>query len=280
LKPALEPIIVFQKPYEGKPFECICETGAGALWIDGGRIGTDGGETHKGGFQDIMVGGKVANGGVETELSLKGRWPANLIHDGSDEVVGLFPQSKSGNGQSSTYEKSGGHWGQGQQIRNADYGDSGSAARFFYQVDYQLEQADPFRYQSKAARKERDAGLEGREAQQKRTRNSYGDQSEYQCPDGAHRVGNKGTSMARNSHPTVKPLKLTQYLATLLLPPAEYAPRRILVPFCGSGSEAIGAGLAGWEHITGIELGAENVEIAEARLAHWLSELPLFANVT
>ena len=77
---------------------------------------------------------------------------------------------------------------------------------------------------------------------------------------------------AHNIHPTVKNVKLCQWLATLLLPPPEYAPRRLLVPFLGSGSEAIGAGLVGWEHITGIEMDADTCAIAEARLAHWLNE--------
>ena len=65
---------------------------------------------------------------------------------------------------------------------------------------------------------------------------------------------------------TVKPIDLTRWLSTLLLPPAEYAPRRILIPFSGSGSECIGAMLAGWEEIIGIEMEQEYVEIAEARI--------------
>ena len=59
LKPALEPIIVFQKPYEGKPVECITETGAGALWGDGGRVGT--GDNLGGGtFGGIFGNGQPA----------------------------------------------------------------------------------------------------------------------------------------------------------------------------------------------------------------------------
>jgi len=67
----------------------------------------------------------------------------------------------------------------------------------------------------------------------------------------------------------VKPLALTRWLATLLLPPDAYAPRRILVPFAGSGSEAIGAMLAGWEHVTAVEMDADYCEIAERRAAWW-----------
>ena len=41
LKPAVEPICCFQRPYEGRPVDCITETGAGSLWVDGGRVGID-----------------------------------------------------------------------------------------------------------------------------------------------------------------------------------------------------------------------------------------------
>ena len=67
----------------------------------------------------------------------------------------------------------------------------------------------------------------------------------------------------------MKPIDLTRWLATLLLPPSEYLPRRILIPFAGSGSECIGAHLAGWEEIVGIEREREYVEIAKARAEHW-----------
>ena len=67
-----------------------------------------------------------------------------------------------------------------------------------------------------------------------------------------------------NTHPTVKPLKLCEYLARLILPPNPGA--RLLVPFAGSGSEMIGARRAGWKHITGIEREKPYVKIAERRL--------------
>lgn len=72
-----------------------------------------------------------------------------------------------------------------------------------------------------------------------------------------------------NPHPTLKPIALAKYLATLLLPPKEFAPRRILVPFSGAGSEMIGCMLAGWEEVVGIEMTPEYVETANKRLAFW-----------
>ena len=79
----------------------------------------------------------------------------------------------------------------------------------------------------------------------------------------------RGETTRRNTHPTIKPIALSRHLATLLLPPPEYGPRRLLVPFAGAGSEVIGADLAGWEDVTGIELEAEHVAIADARRAYW-----------
>ena len=83
---------------------------------------------------------------------------------------------------------------------------------------------------------------------------------------------------SRNPHPTVKSLDLCRYLATLLLPPPEYAPRRILIPFAGVMSEAIGAALAGWDEVVALEMNPEYCEIGAARVAHWVAQMqpPLF----
>ena len=71
-----------------------------------------------------------------------------------------------------------------------------------------------------------------------------------------------------NTHPTVKPLKLCEYLARLILPPTN---GNLLVPFCGSGSEMIGALQVGWEDVTGIDNNDEYVAIAERRIANNLA---------
>ena len=78
---------------------------------------------------------------------------------------------------------------------------------------------------------------------------------------------------ARNVHPTVKSVSLCVWLASLLLPPDSVKPRRILVPFAGSGSEMIGALLAGWDEVIGIEQDAAYVTIAEARLTWWQRQI-------
>lgn len=71
-----------------------------------------------------------------------------------------------------------------------------------------------------------------------------------------------------NPHPSVKSIELTRYLANLILPPDLGKPRRLLVPFCGSGSEMIGALQAGWEEVIGIEMDKEYCELTEKRLTN------------
>jgi hypothetical protein len=84
----------------------------------------------------------------------------------------------------------------------------------------------------------------------------------------------------RNHHKTLKPISVTRWLATLLLPPPrrDGQPRRILIPYCGAGSEIIGAIRAGWDEVVGIQRAADDderayIEIAKARIARW-SDVP------
>lgn len=267
LKPALEPIIVFQKPYQGKPVECITETGAGALNIDQSRIPANGELTPRNNKPGAN-GWKNSSGGY-IEPSPQGRWPANFYLD-EEAARRLGEQSgeresgaRTPTGNANKYGNRGIYHKSNTKDNTSCEASSGTAARFFLNVDWQLEQADPVLYCAKASRKERDAGLEG---PKKPLLWSSGTQSPgtFQA-EGTERA-------ARNNHPTVKPLDLCKWLATLLLPPAEYAPRRILVPFAGSGSEMIGVDLVGWEEIIGIEQEKEYVEIAKARLEYWTKQ--------
>lgn len=70
-----------------------------------------------------------------------------------------------------------------------------------------------------------------------------------------------------NDHPTLKPIALCRYLATMILPPPTGRPRRLFVPFAGAGSEMLGALLAGWEEVVGIEQSEAYVATARQRLA-------------
>jgi site-specific DNA-methyltransferase (adenine-specific) len=128
-------------------------------------------------------------------------------------------------------------------------GDSGGASRFFYC--------------SKASRKERDAGLEGHKGG-KRDESRNAEQPSMN--GGKGNPYNRGASVVLNNHPTVKPIDLNRWLASLLLPPSSVQNRRILVPFSGSGSEMIGCLQAGWDEAVGIEMDKEYCNIAEKRL--------------
>jgi DNA modification methylase len=138
LKPAWEPIIVARKPLVGTVAENVQTHGTGAINVDGCRV--------HGGVRPLIestaslppknaLGGSL-NGSRCAGTTSLGRWPANLIHDGSDEVVGLFPQSKSTGGQASLGAfRNGDVYGKGRderESRDPGFGDSGSAARFFY----------------------------------------------------------------------------------------------------------------------------------------------------
>ena len=134
LKPALEPITVARKPLIGTVAENVLQHGTGAINVDGCRVEGVGAmkwEKPRGGIWSTDSSAKAAL--VQNE---QGRWPANLIRNGSEEVVGLFPQSKSTGGQASLGAfRNGDVYGKGRderEIRDPGYGDSGSAARFFY----------------------------------------------------------------------------------------------------------------------------------------------------
>jgi hypothetical protein len=133
LKPALEPITVARKPLAGTVAANVLEHGTGALNVDGCRVGTDGGTAK--GSKPMGEGNGIYGAGLHgaceiTQLSA-GRWPANLIHDGSDEVVELFPQQSSGSRSAGVRKGMGFHGADGDG-GPAIQGSSGSAARFFY----------------------------------------------------------------------------------------------------------------------------------------------------
>ena len=133
LKPSLEPVTMARKPFSQTVAANVLEHGTGALNIDGCRIETE--EKLARPFNDANneVLGKFNRFGNPEEPN-GGRWPANLIHDGSEEVVGLFPQSVStgGSGPASRQHKGDGRTVCGSCAATGGFGDSGSAARFFY----------------------------------------------------------------------------------------------------------------------------------------------------
>lgn len=146
LKPALEPITVARKPLIGTVAENVLTHGTGALNVDGCRVACDwqaerGDARLRSGkqvTQDSWQGPNTKQAGstCADRVSPQGRWPANLIHDGSDEVVGLFPKTA----PSKAAARGGSNpnpmdWGNGRsdgQIVKGHNDNGGNAARFFY----------------------------------------------------------------------------------------------------------------------------------------------------
>ena len=130
LKPALEPITVARKPFSGTVAANVMEHGTGAINVDGCRVATN--ELTPRNNGNKATWGSYGSGYVEP--SKLGRWPANLIHDGSDEVVGLFPVT----GASKATPRNNGEFksvAKGRDLPHVTYGHNdagGSAARFFY----------------------------------------------------------------------------------------------------------------------------------------------------
>ena len=257
LKPALEPITVARKPLCGTVAANVLAWGTGAINVDGCRVGTFGGGTlcdnrdENGKCQGHGNAGRSTSGetfhGPDTQ---GGRFPANLIHDGSDEVVGLFPETTSGSGIKAPQGKTHG-FADGRESARKDggkeyNGDSGSAARFFYCA--------------KASAEDRDDGCHALPA--KSAGQVTGGRAEGSAGLDSPRSGaGRRRDETRNSHPTVKPTDLMRYLCRLVTPPGGL----VLDPFVGSGSTGRGAVFEGFAFV-GIEREAEYVEIARARI--------------
>ncbi len=143
--------------------------------------------------------------------------------------------------------------------KDLDMEEDRNVSRYFFRWSEEVEQAIldsiPLKYEKKASRQERDLGLEEFEETKVGVLQGRQDGSF----DGHIPVG-------KNDHPTVKPIKLSRWLAALLLPPEKYFKRRLLNPFSGSGSEAIGAYIAGWERVNMVEIDNHYTDISAARI--------------
>lgn len=239
-----------RKPLVGTVAANVLEHGTGALNIDGCRVATN--ESLKGGGSPIMrydgQNDRPCWGeGYErkaTEGNVLGRWPANLIHDGSDEVVAGFPTtgpSKAApRGSVQRYDPADAEAKRpkgGNAVRGID-DNGGSAARFFYCA--------------KASRADRNEGLHSGDAPAVATGATMREREDADWP-----------ARNGNHHPTVKPTDLMAYLCRLVTPPGGV----VLDPFMGSGSTGKAAVREGFRFI-GCELSPEYLSIARARIEH------------
>lgn len=273
LKPAWEPICVARKPLAGTVEANWREHGTGALNIDACRIEAEPmpPNTGKGAMLRRTVD-EVREARPPAQPHELGRWPANLIHDGSEEVLAAFPQAAGQQGPISSTAPSaktsnvyGAMRREGEASAESDNQgavgfkmkpgarriDTGSAARFFYCA--------------KADRSDRNAGLEGMPEHRVKAYEG-GEIASGKTPDAPG-----GRRTAANNHPTVKPTDLMRYLCRLVTP----AGGVVLDPFMGSGSTLKAAELEGFSAI-GIELSPDYIAIARRRIA---ADAPLFAEV-
>ena len=243
LKPAHEPIVVARKPVNGTIAQNVKTWGTGAINIDGCRVKRDDGDdsvagsrTATFGTQETVSGGNGSGGWEQNDI---GRFPANFIHDGSDEVLKLFPNSKAGKPQEK--RGTGGIWGKGDGHSipvGPSYGDDGSAARFFYCA--------------KPSTAERNAGLEGLQKKKADTRSDVA-AGMWKDKNAAH----------QNHHPTVKPITLMRYLIRMVVPPNGI----VLDPFLGSGTTGVAAIQENIDWI-GFEMNPDYADIAHRRTGH------------
>lgn len=227
LKPAHEPICMARKPLAEKSItENVLKYKTGAININDCRVEFINEDDYNEATiknQHADFGTKpMTNNVVYGDYSMvepknykpTGRYPANIIHDGSDEVVNEFPITKSGYNKSSykNTRNDDGIINKTFESNDGGYGDVGSASRFFY------------------------------------------------CPK-AGPSERKFDSDNKNTHPTVKPIKLMRYLVRLVTPKNGV----VLDPFMGSGTTGVACKAEGFNFI-GMEMNDDYFDIANKRM--------------
>jgi site-specific DNA-methyltransferase (adenine-specific) len=259
LKPAHEPICLARKPLDGTIAENCLKWGVGALNIDGCRIGTNRNKEPRQYDNENASGSNCGDSSFgnnlvkSTGFMSQGRYPANII---LDEEAGAMLDEQSGelkSGDSNGFKgkhtaKIYGKYANNMIDSDTVYADSGGASRFFYCA--------------KSSRSERNAGLEGME--EKANAGIY----EFRV-DGS--LDGKPTQPKANHHPTVKPIKLMEYLIKLVSREGQ----TILDPFAGSGTTGIACVRLNREFI-GFEQEKDYVEIAEKRIEYFKDKKGLF----
>ena len=249
LKPAHEPIVMARKSVAEKTVaDNVLKHGTGGINIDGCRIDADSNaksRVRKAGSEFGQNSGWNDHQNVDTVYDpSKGRFPANVMHDGSDVVNDIFPKTSksSGGGGSKTVSPSDnvyqGDWGHKEYDKTIGFGDEGSASRYFYCP--------------KTSKSERNQGLvEFDDKQYSHDGRKKSIENPYQ----------RNKSISKNNHPTVKPQELMKYLCRLVTPKGG----TVLDPFMGSGSTGMAAKDEGFDFI-GIEREKEYFEISEQRI--------------
>lgn len=254
LKPAWESICVARKPIEWSNAANLAKWGVGCLNIEGCRVPIDANvdvsqlrtmQRSERANEDGWGMGATDSAAV---LHVEGRWPANIIHDGSREVIEAFPDAAGQMAKAATGTE-----------RRKDQNVYGTMTRGTIAAAPRIEtdkSAARFFYAAKASKKDRDEGLDHL------PKASGGMLSETSGQHITRRDEGYQPEPRANSHPTVKPTDLMRYLCRLVTPPNGV----VLDPFMGSGSTGKAAVLEGFRFI-GIEREEEYMPIAEGRIA-------------
>jgi site-specific DNA-methyltransferase (adenine-specific) len=255
LKPAIEPVVLAQKPISESSIAAnVARWGVGALNIDACRIHGDDaqGGTYK--VKRFAPGADVNKSGAwkqdaEFVGEMKpGRWPANLCHDGSEEVLTAFAAYGERGAAAPVHLRNadkhrniyrGSFKGNVDEGGSTFHADSGTAARFFYS--------------SKATQGERI----------------------FECRTcGAHTVGKPDCGHEDlRTHPTVKPISLMRWYVEMVTPPGGL----VLDPFAGTGTTAAAAREAGVQSLSieadenhvrdiGVRLGVDAKDLLTAKV--------------
>lgn len=282
IKPAHEIWWLVQKPISEKTIVAnVLKWGTGALNIDGCRVGEDvrfnppAQNTKYGNSLNMSKTGMPLNANGTTA---KGRYPSTLIHDGSDAVLSVFPETnqtgggRKGENGTRTYLKQ-------QNNRNAQCSnlnpDNPNAIWDAERQDWYVltpthnddtgGNASRYFYCAKISPKDRNQGCEHlfwRDDNGHLTQLSPEQYAELSALPETERP----TLRTGNPHPTVKPVNLMRYLCRLITPPNGL----ILDPFLGSGSTGKAAMLEGFSFI-GFDLDPNFVTVATARIEHALN---------
>jgi DNA modification methylase len=276
LKQTNETIMIFKKPsktgsvlHDTLAFENGDTTiNVSALDIDGNRVGISGIDTRSAGARTKTFGGDEAisggEGSPEYIPNTDGRYPAQTFIDNQvaeilDEQSG---QLTSGGGDKSNNKETIDNSFLGQSFGGVptkkDWEKSiGGASKILHKCNYEQDDVTLYHYEPKVSGSERNAGLGGFDEKQ------YSHDGREKPIENAYQ---RNDSIAKNNHPTLKPIDLNYRILKLFKLPTD---QKICYPFAGSGSEIIGGIKAGFENWVGCEINAEYVAIANARINYW-----------
>ena len=236
LKPAQEFWTLARKPLSEKTIaKNALKHGTGGINIDECRVGTEERENPQAGFvrrgrTDEEVFGGVDKHKPEGTLPVTGRFPANLIHDGSEEAI------------------------EGMQVKGDD------KSRYFYTAKASKSERnkglDGFETTEKFT-----AGNYSQSPTCKTCDKTLNGTNDHSKCSGEVYYKEMDSKMTKNNHPTVKPIALMKYLCRLITPKGG----TVLDPFMGSGTTGIACKHEGFDFI-GIEKNEEYCEIAKARI--------------